>query len=135
MSDNKTSSNGIGFTGALLIAFIVLKLCNVITWSWWWVLSPAWIVAAIVIAGLAVIYVLEKMADRRLSKISKKHKVAANELMNAIDEAKKSTSKWQERLNQMKEAQAKADRARNQSALDEKLTKNKDDEFRANNII
>lgn len=27
----------------LLIIFIVLKLCGVIAWSWWWVLSPLWI--------------------------------------------------------------------------------------------
>jgi uncharacterized RDD family membrane protein YckC len=26
-----------------LITFIVLKLTRVITWSWWWVLSPMWI--------------------------------------------------------------------------------------------
>ena len=24
----------------LVIAFVVLKLCNVITWNWWWVISP-----------------------------------------------------------------------------------------------
>ena len=24
----------------LTVAFVVLKLCNVITWSWWWVISP-----------------------------------------------------------------------------------------------
>ena len=29
-----------GFPGALTIAFVVLKLCNVISWSWWWVMSP-----------------------------------------------------------------------------------------------
>ncbi len=42
----KSSSNGggIGFAGLLTIAFIVLKLCGVIAWSWWWVLSPIWIV-------------------------------------------------------------------------------------------
>lgn len=28
---------------SLLITFIVLKLCGVISWSWWWVLSPLWI--------------------------------------------------------------------------------------------
>lgn len=33
----------ISFAGALTIVFIVLKLCNVITWSWLWVLSPLWI--------------------------------------------------------------------------------------------
>lgn len=37
------ASGGIGFTGLLTIAFIVLKLLNVINWSWWWVLSPIWI--------------------------------------------------------------------------------------------
>jgi Transmembrane Fragile-X-F protein len=26
-----------------LITFIVLKLTGVISWSWWWVLSPLWI--------------------------------------------------------------------------------------------
>lgn len=27
----------------LTVAFVVLKLCKVITWSWVWVLSPLWI--------------------------------------------------------------------------------------------
>lgn len=39
MSKEK-QSGGIGFLGLLTIAFIVLKLCAVIDWSWWWVLSP-----------------------------------------------------------------------------------------------
>ena len=30
------NSNGIGFVGALTIAFIVLKLMKIIDWSWWW---------------------------------------------------------------------------------------------------
>ncbi len=29
-------------TGILGVAFIVLKLCGVIAWSWWWVLAPFW---------------------------------------------------------------------------------------------
>lgn len=33
----------IGFTGLLTIVFIVLKLMDLITWSWVWVLSPMWI--------------------------------------------------------------------------------------------
>ena len=41
--NDKQTSNGIGFTGLLTIVFIILKLCNIITWSWWWVLSPLWI--------------------------------------------------------------------------------------------
>lgn len=42
-SSSSSSSSGIGFTSLLAVAFIVLKLCNVINWSWWWVLSPIWI--------------------------------------------------------------------------------------------
>ena len=37
-----SSSGGIGFTGLLTVLFVGLKLTNVITWSWWWVLSPLW---------------------------------------------------------------------------------------------
>lgn len=51
MSDKISNGSGIGFTGALTIAFIVLKLTNVITWSWWWVLSPIWI-------SLSILFVL-----------------------------------------------------------------------------
>ena len=40
---NNNTSQGIGFVGALTIAFIVLKLTGVIDWSWWWVLSPIWV--------------------------------------------------------------------------------------------
>lgn len=35
------------FVPLLAIAFIVLKLTKVITWSWIWVLSPLWISLAI----------------------------------------------------------------------------------------
>lgn len=40
---NSASGVGIGTTGLLGVAFVVLKLCGVIEWSWWWVLSPFWI--------------------------------------------------------------------------------------------
>ena len=62
MSENKnngTTSGGIGFTGLLTIAFIVLKLCGVIEWSWLWVLSPLWIGFALAIL-LAIIIILVK---------------------------------------------------------------------------
>lgn len=41
------SKGGIGFFGLLTIVFIVLKLLDVISWSWWWVLSPLWIPIAL----------------------------------------------------------------------------------------
>lgn len=40
---NNDTRRGMGFTSVLTLIFIVLKLCKVITWSWWWVLSPIWI--------------------------------------------------------------------------------------------
>lgn len=41
-------NTGIGFTGALQLAFIVLKLCKVINWKWVWVLAPTWVTAILV---------------------------------------------------------------------------------------
>lgn len=34
-----------GILELLLVVFIVLKLTGFIAWSWWWVLSPIWLVA------------------------------------------------------------------------------------------
>jgi hypothetical protein len=42
-------SKGMGLDIVIFIVFLVLKLCGVITWSWWWVLSPIWISWGIVI--------------------------------------------------------------------------------------
>ena len=41
--------NGLTLADVLLVVFIILKLCGVINWSWWWVLSPVWISLIIVI--------------------------------------------------------------------------------------
>lgn len=57
---SKNNSTGIGFTGLLTIAFIVLKLMGHITWSWWWVLSPMWI-SFLVGLVLVVLVVLLKL--------------------------------------------------------------------------
>lgn len=40
MSNDSSTNSGIGFLGVLAILFITLKLCKVITWSWWLVLFP-----------------------------------------------------------------------------------------------
>lgn len=45
-------ASGIGFGGLLAIVFIVLKLTNVISWPWLWVLAPIWIPMAIALVGL-----------------------------------------------------------------------------------
>lgn len=60
MSNNNSKSGGIGFVGLLTIAFIVLKLCKVIAWSWLWVLSPIWIYVAIVIVLALIVAITER---------------------------------------------------------------------------
>lgn len=53
MNENN-KSGGIGFCGLLTIAFIVLKLCKVISWSWIWVLSPSWIPILILVVVVII---------------------------------------------------------------------------------
>lgn len=37
------ATGSVGFLGLLTLAFVVLKLTSVISWSWWWVLAPLWL--------------------------------------------------------------------------------------------
>ena len=56
MSDGSVNVNsGIGFNGLLFIAFLVLKLTGVISWSWWWVTAPLWIPFGIGVAILLIV--------------------------------------------------------------------------------
>ena len=56
-SGSKTAAGGTGFLTLLQIAFIVLKLCKVIDWSWWWVLAPTWIPTALVILVVLIVII------------------------------------------------------------------------------
>ena len=49
---------GPGVLSILLVAFIVLKLCGVITWSWLWVLAPLWIPIAFVLVILLILGIM-----------------------------------------------------------------------------
>ena len=66
--DNKkygsSTVGGMGFAGALTIAFVVLKLCKVINWSWVWVLSPLWISWALVILLLIIMFIIMFINNR-----------------------------------------------------------------------
>jgi hypothetical protein len=63
MSQSSHTSSGLGLCSVLFIVFLVLKLCGVIDWSWWWVTAPLWgglalvliiLLAVLVITGVAV---------------------------------------------------------------------------------
>ena len=57
-----------------LVAFVVLKLVGVIDWSWWWVLSPIWIMIGV--AGLVFvaiyIYIMVKNIVKKRKELKKK---------------------------------------------------------------
>lgn len=57
MKENKSTSGGIGLGSLLQVAFIVLKLCGVINWSWWWVLAPTWISILLVLIVIAAVLI------------------------------------------------------------------------------
>lgn len=58
----KDKNSGISYSlilaSLLTVAFVVLKLCKVISWSWWWVFSPLWIGFALSIVTVIVIAII-----------------------------------------------------------------------------
>lgn len=48
--------------GMLLVAFVVLKLCNVINWSWWWVTAPVWLPICAILGFLLVVAIVGGIA-------------------------------------------------------------------------
>jgi hypothetical protein len=40
----ETSSNGLGLVTTVFIVFLVLKLTGYITWGWFWVIAPLWMI-------------------------------------------------------------------------------------------
>lgn len=65
------NSGRIGVPGLLGIVFIVLKLCGVISWSWWWVLAPFWIPFVLFFGLLIIILALYALACHTGKKIKK----------------------------------------------------------------
>jgi hypothetical protein len=58
MAEAQVNVNGIGLGGgAVFIVFLVLKLCEVINWSWWWITAPLWGPLALVAAIFILILV------------------------------------------------------------------------------
>ena len=66
MHDKKeTKIASLGFSEALTILFVALKLCGVIDWPWLWVVSPIWI-TLLFVAFIAVVIVVLGSIGRRL---------------------------------------------------------------------
>ena len=63
--NKKTAGAGGGFTFVMLLqlAFIILKLCNVITWNWVLVLMPLIVSAVLAFVALVCLVVLIILGD------------------------------------------------------------------------
>lgn len=63
-----SSNGGVGVTGLLGVAFVVLKLTHVIDWSWWWVTAPFWaglpLAALTLVVGLLCVIVKAALVTR-----------------------------------------------------------------------
>ena len=57
MSENNTSDQ-LSLLFALFIVLLVLKLTGYITWSWWLVTAPLWLVPALFFVIIAIILCL-----------------------------------------------------------------------------
>lgn len=60
MNDRKNITIEFGSVNTILfVVFLVLKLCHVIDWSWWWVTAPVWIpICLLILIGLIVLLII-----------------------------------------------------------------------------
>lgn len=53
--NNNTTTVSFPVVGLLGVAFVILKLCKVISWPWIWVTAPFWGPLALLLAVLIVL--------------------------------------------------------------------------------
>lgn len=61
--DSNNTGCGIGFSSILFFIFLVLKLCGVIEWSWWWVTAPLWMTAGFVVIAILFLILLKILSS------------------------------------------------------------------------
>lgn len=108
MSNNNSNSGGIGFFSLLTIVFIVLKLCKMIDWSWWWVTCPLWGPVAIITIfyGIKILHLViaDMFADKAIKQRRKEQMKRIRQDMER-ERPNASKSKWQQRMEKIQEAQ------------------------------
>lgn len=57
---NVTANGSLGFIELLQLAFVILKLCGIIKWSWLWVLAPTWIGASLAVILIIALVIITK---------------------------------------------------------------------------
>ena len=64
MKNNSSAKMGLDFAKLLTIVFIVLKLCNVVEWSWLLVLSPIWVPITLYLLILGIVFCFKALKNR-----------------------------------------------------------------------
>jgi uncharacterized membrane protein len=82
---NKNSSQGVSGLTLLGIAFVVLKLTNIINWSWWWVTLPFYGLFGVFLIVLIIWLIVQISRDKPIEQTK---------------QTIKPRSKFQERLEQ-----------------------------------
>lgn len=47
-------AGGVASLSIIILTLVGLKIGKIITWSWWWVLTPVWLVNILIIGTLLV---------------------------------------------------------------------------------
>lgn len=61
MKNRQQVNEGIGIFGIVQIVFIILKLCGLINWNWFWVLSPMIIYIILFLLVLLIVGIVIKI--------------------------------------------------------------------------
>ena len=64
MSQNTNSASGPGLPTILFVVFLILKLTDVITWSWWWVTAPLWIPFGLFLVVAIPVFIIVLCSDK-----------------------------------------------------------------------
>jgi len=59
---------GLSLPMVVFMVFLILKLTDLIGWSWWWVTSPLWIVAGFFILVAIVTWIIIYVKFKRYKK-------------------------------------------------------------------
>lgn len=66
MSNSATKAAGsFPLLGIMFLIFLTLKLCGVISWSWWWITAPLWGPFVLIFALFLLIFPFVLISKKR----------------------------------------------------------------------
>lgn len=65
MKESIQTAIGLSVPVVVFVVFLTLKLCKVITWSWWWITSPLWLMVAITLVAILISMVIIVLRVRK----------------------------------------------------------------------